>query len=122
MRARRRFPPAQVLATAVHRATKLDQRSNESETVAWVRYLTQHYPGGRNGHDEVKLLWVDWRTSLLKESTARPRIAITHGHSAIHWERDNLGRLCLNLEDSWGRLRREPPHITTASPHPAPLR
>src|SRR5207253_9662649 len=30
-----------------------------------------------------------------------PGVAITHGQSAIHWQRDQQGRLCLNLEDAW---------------------
>jgi len=25
----------------------------------------------------------------------------THGQSVLHWQRDQNGRLCLNLEDAW---------------------
>jgi hypothetical protein len=37
----------------------------------------------------------------LKDDTPGPGIAITHGQPSIHWQRDQQGRLCLNLEDAW---------------------
>lgn len=95
------FQQHKLLATAVHRAAKLDQQKAESETDAWVRYVTRHFPPGRNDADDARLLFGDWRTSLLKEDTPGPRVAITHGQSVIHWKRDQHGRLCLNLEDVW---------------------
>ena len=66
-----------------------------------MRYLASHYPAGRNGRDDARLLFGDWRTSLLKEDTPGAGIAITHGQSSIHWQLDTRGRLCLNLEDAW---------------------
>jgi hypothetical protein len=95
------FRQHKLLATAVHRAAKLDRQDSESETDAWVRYLSSHYPAGRNGRDDARLLFGDWRTSLLKEDTPGAGIAITHGQSSIHWQLDTRGRLCLNLEDAW---------------------
>jgi len=90
-----------VLAAAVHRAAKLDERGKDSETTAWIRYLTRHYPIGRNSEADAKLLWVSWRTSLLKEGTPGPRVAVAHGQPVIHWTVEQDGTLCLNLEDAW---------------------
>ena len=95
------FQQHKLLAAAVHRAAKLDEQKRESETDAWVRYVTEHFPPGRNDADDARLLFADWRTSLLKKDTPGPGIAITHGQSAIHWQRNEAGRLCLNLEDTW---------------------
>jgi hypothetical protein len=95
------FRQHKLLATAVHRAAKLDQRKDETETNAWVRYIVQHYPVGRNNEADARLLFADWRTSLLKRDTPGPSTAITHGQSALHWQRDESDRLCINLEDAW---------------------
>lgn len=95
------FQQHKLLAAAIHRAAKLDQLKRESETDAWVRYISSHYPAGRNDPTAARLLFGDWRTSLLKDNTPGPGIAITHGQSSIHWQRDERGRLCLNLEDAW---------------------
>jgi len=95
------FQQHKLLSAAVHRAAKLDEQKSESETAAWVRYVTRHFPAGHNDADDARLLFGDWRTSLLKKDTPGPGVAITHGQSAIHWQRDQQGRLCLNLEDTW---------------------
>jgi hypothetical protein len=95
------FQQHKLLATAVHRVTKLDQQKSESETDAWVRFVTRHFPAGRNAAAYARLLFGDWRTSLLKKDAPGPGVALTHGQSSIHWQCDRQGRLCLNLEDAW---------------------
>ncbi len=95
------FQQHKLLASAIHRAAKLNQRKSESETNAWVRYLVKHFPAGRNSEADTRLLFSDWRTSLLKQDTPGPRVTITHGQSVLHWQRDESGRVCLNLEDAW---------------------
>lgn len=74
---------------------------SESETAAWVRFLSEHYPDGRNDKDAAKLLFKDWRTSLLKDDTPGVDVVITHGQPQLHWQRDEKGSLGLNLEDAW---------------------
>lgn len=90
-----------VLAAVVHNAARLNQHAADSQTGAWIRYLTSYFPAGRNGEDDARLLWTDWRTGLLKKQAPGPGIVVTHGQSHVHWRRDELGRLCLNLEDLW---------------------
>jgi hypothetical protein len=95
------FQQHKLLAAAVHRAAKLDERGSESETESWVRYIVEHFPKERNSEADARLLFADWRTSLLKNGTPGPKVPITHGQSHAHWGRDSEGRLCLNLEDVW---------------------
>lgn len=97
------FQQHKLLATAVHRAAKLDQMKSESETDAWVRYVTSHFPKGRNDAEAARLLFADWRTSLLKADAPGPGVALAHGEqgSVLHWKRDRAGRLGINLEDAW---------------------
>ena len=90
-----------LLATTVHQASKLDARAQDNETGAWVRYLTSYFPAGRNGEQDAKLLWVEWRTSLLKVGAPGPNVLVTHGQPKAHWLRDTTGRLCLDLESMW---------------------
>lgn len=90
-----------LLSTTVHQASKLDARAQDSETGAWVRYVTRYFPAGRNDEDDAKLLWVEWRTSLLKVGAPGPNLLITHGQPKAHWARDGTGRLCLDLESMW---------------------
>lgn len=79
------FRQHKLLASAVHRASRLDARGSESETEAWVRYMSEHFPPSRNSPSDARLLFVDWRTSLLKDDTPGPRVSITHGQSFAHW-------------------------------------
>lgn len=90
-----------VLASVVHNATRLDQYGAESQTGAWVRYLTTYFPPGKNSEADARLLWTDWRTALLKKQAPGPGVLVTHGQSGVHWRRDQQGRLCINLEDMW---------------------
>jgi hypothetical protein len=90
-----------LLATTVHQASKLDARAHDSETGAWVRYLSSYFPAGRDGEQDAKLLWVEWRTSLLKVGAPGPNLLVTHGQPKAHWLRDATGRLCLDLESMW---------------------
>jgi hypothetical protein len=73
------FQQHKLLASAVHRAARLDQRGSESETDAWVRYLTEHFPPGRNDAADARLLFGQWRTPLLKDDTPGSGVVITHG-------------------------------------------
>lgn len=95
------FEQHKLLASAVHRASRLDARGSDSETEAWVRYVTEHFPTGRNAPTDARLLFVEWRTRLLKDGTPGQAVLVTHGHAAAHWQRDRAGRLCINLEDMW---------------------
>jgi len=88
-----------LLAMAVHRASRLDRRNKETDTSAWTRYLTDHFPAGRNGAAEARLLFDDWRCALLKDRAPGPGIVVTHGQPHVHWTRNAVGQLCLNLED-----------------------
>jgi hypothetical protein len=95
------FRQHQVLATAVHRAVKLIQGGSEGEGAAWIRYFVEFFPPGRNGREEARLLWRDWRTGLVKSETPGPRVKMSHGQSQVHWVRDRDGALGVNLEDMW---------------------
>ena len=90
-----------LLASVVHNATRLDQYGAESQTGAWIRYLLSYFPAGKNSDADARLLWTDWRTALLKKQAPGPGVLVTHGQSAVHWRRDQQGRLCINLEDMW---------------------
>jgi hypothetical protein len=100
------FRQHKLLASAVHRASRLDALGSESETDAWVRYMSDHFPPGRNDPNDARLLFADWRTSLLKDDAPGPRVPVTHGQSHAHWVRDSRGRLCINLEDMWADFER----------------
>jgi hypothetical protein len=64
----------------------------------WVRYRTSHFPAPRNGEQDAKVLWTDWRTSLVKDGALGPSVLITHGQPAAHWLRHGHGRLRISLE------------------------
>lgn len=66
-----------------------------------MRHVVDHFPAGRNAELDARLLFSDWRSRLLKCNAPGPGIAITHGQPVLHWQRDQNGRLCLNLEDAW---------------------
>lgn len=57
------------------------------------------------------LLFVDWRTSLLKDDTPGHGCPITHGQSFAHWGHDQAGRLCINLEDMWTEFEQSVDHL-----------
>jgi hypothetical protein len=59
------FKEHKVLAAAVHRAALLDAFGSESETDAFVRYVTAFFPPPRNDPTDAGLLFGDWRTDLL---------------------------------------------------------
>lgn len=90
-----------LLASVVHNAARLNQHAADSQTGAWIRYVTSYFPAGRNSEQDGRLLWTDWRTDLLKKQAPGPAIVVTHRQSHVHWRRDEHGRLCLNLEDLW---------------------
>jgi hypothetical protein len=96
------FQAHKLLAADVHRAAKLNSHNSDStETAQWVRYITEHFPEGRNSEDDARLLWIDWRIALLKRGTLGPKVTVTHGQAKAHWFREPDGTLCLNLEDTW---------------------
>jgi hypothetical protein len=97
------FLSHKLLSGEVLRAAKLDQMKRESETDAFVRYVTTYFPKGRGrgDADTARDLFKDWRTSLAKLDAPGPIVPITHGQPSAHWQRDEHGRLCLNLEDAW---------------------
>jgi hypothetical protein len=105
------FRHHKLLAAAVHRASRLDARSGESETDAWVRYVREHFPSGRNEEGDARLLFAQWRTALLKDDAPGPQVPITHGQPTAHWQRDKDGRLCLNLEDMWADFEESVDHF-----------
>lgn len=95
------FMQHKLMASTIHQATRLDARAAESETGGWVRYFTSYFPEPRNTESDARILWTDWRTSLLKDGAPGPAILLTHGQPAIHWQRDSLLRLCIDLESMW---------------------
>jgi hypothetical protein len=90
-----------LLTSAIHRAAGLNKRCSERDGESWTRYFCEHFPAGRNYHDDANALWTDWRTRLLKTGSPGPRIGATHGQAAAHWYREPDGRLSINLEDMW---------------------
>jgi hypothetical protein len=107
------FEEHQILAIKIHRAAKLAQSARDREGEAWMRYFRDFFPSGRNGEAEANLLWIEWRTSLLKNDAPGPSIAITHGQSHIHWTRDRSGVLAINLEDMWADYQASVDAFTT---------
>jgi hypothetical protein len=105
------FAQHKLLATTVHRATLLDALGSESQTRAWVRYFTEHFPRGRNGSSDAELLWKEWRTHLLKQDSPGPMVPITHGKPHLHWQRDSAGRLCIDLETMWDDYAQSVEHL-----------
>jgi hypothetical protein len=95
------FQQHKLLATTVHQASKLDEHAHENETGAWLRYLTSYFPAPRNSESDARVLWTDWRTSLLKRGAPGAYVLVTHGQPAAHWLRDGKGRLCIDLESMW---------------------
>ena len=65
------FQQHKLLASAVHRASRLNGRKSDNETEAWVRYFDEHFPPARNDREDARTLFGDWRTSLLKDQYAR---------------------------------------------------
>jgi hypothetical protein len=108
---REAFQQHKLLASAIHRASRLDARSSDSETDAWVNYFTAHFPAPRNDATDARLLFAEWRTSLLKDDAPGPRTPITHGQPHAHWQRDRAGRLCINLEDMRADFERSVDHL-----------
>jgi hypothetical protein len=105
-----------LLASDVHRAAKLNAHNrDEREGQQWVRYVTEHFPDGRNGVDDAEALWTDWRTALLKRNTVGPLITITHGQSHAHWYCEPSGALCLNIEDLWADYESSVEHFIAAA-------
>lgn len=47
---------------------------------------------------DAGLLFAQWRTPLLKDDTPGSGLVITDGQEAVHWQRDEGGRLCIDLE------------------------
>ena len=88
-----------LVAASVLSAARLHRRKADGEGQAWVRYVTDFYPVGRNGEADAQVLWEGWRCALLKDDT--PVVPITHGLSIVHWTRDEEGRPRQNLEDAW---------------------
>jgi hypothetical protein len=105
------FQQHKLLASAVHRAARLDQRASESETDAWVRYVAEQFPPGRNDAADAKRLFAHWRTPLLKDDTPGAGLVITHGQPALHWQRDGDGRLCIDLESMWADFESSVDHL-----------
>ncbi len=100
-----------LLAAAIHRASGLAAYGSESETDGWVRFVTEHFPEGKNDSADARRLFGDWRTSLLKKGTPGPRVLVTHGQSSTHWISDGQRRLCINLEDMWGDFEHAAAHF-----------
>jgi hypothetical protein len=87
------------LASDILRAAKLWARNSDSEGDAFVRFLVDFFPEGRNNESDARLLWTDWRTSLVKYRSPGPGVSVTHGQPHLHWQRSSDGQLLLNLED-----------------------
>jgi hypothetical protein len=95
------FRQHKILAAAVHRATRLDERcSDPSDTFTWVRYFENYFPEPRNDPEAARDLFGHWRTDLVKDHITGQTISVTHRQSHLHWVRVN-GRLVLNLESMW---------------------
>ncbi len=85
----------------IHNAARLNQHATDSHTGAWTRYFASYFPGGRTVSTMRGCCGRDWRTDLLKKQASGPGVVVTHGQSAVHSRRNELGRLCINLEDMW---------------------
>jgi hypothetical protein len=98
------FRQHKLLAIEIQRITLLDKikgNQPESETSAWVRYFERCYPDGRNDPTDARILFDDWRTSLIKNGAPGERVVLTHGQGHAHWLRDANDRLCIDLESMW---------------------
>ena len=81
----------------VHRAVLLNQAGkNKTQEDHWVDFVTAYFPTGRNGPDEARLLWKEWRTALVKNEPGG--VSLTHGRPAAHWTPDAYGALVIDLE------------------------
>jgi hypothetical protein len=96
------FERHMLLAARIHRAARMVQTHN-GDGSGWIEYVTCYFPPERNGDVDAKLLWVEWRTRLLKDATPGEGVVITHGHRDCHWKRETggTGALCVNLESMW---------------------
>ena len=88
-----------LLATKIHRAACLNLARNDGKGL--IRFLTTYFPDGRNGPQDARLLWTNWRVGLLKDRAARAGVSLTHGHPEQHWKPDDHGALCIDLESMW---------------------
>ncbi len=93
------FERHMLLASRIHRAARLNQRVSDGEGEAWVRYVEDHFPPTRRA--DAKLLWDDWRTTLLKDESPGGQVAVTHLSPNAHWGRTSNGQLVIDLESMW---------------------
>jgi len=102
----RAFQEHKLLAAAIQRVTLLDRQKSESETDAWVRYFVRCFPAPRNGAADARLLFGDWRTSLIKDGAPGARVVMAHGQAHAHWISDTRDRLSIDLESMWDDFER----------------
>jgi hypothetical protein len=102
----RAFQEHKLLAAAIQRVTLLDRHKSESETDAWVRYFVRCFPSPRNGAADARLLFGDWRTSLIKDGAPGARVVMAHGQANAHWIWDTRDRLSIDLESMWDDFER----------------
>ena len=98
------FQQHKLLAVEIQKVTLLDKRKGndpESETSTWARYFERCFPPGRNDPADARILFDDWRTSLIKKGAPGERVVVTHGQGFVHWTRDARDRLCIDLESMW---------------------
>jgi hypothetical protein len=97
------FQQHKLLATGIQKITLLDRfKDSESETNAWVRYFVRCFPEDRNDGTDARLLFDDWRTSLIKNGAPGERVVICHGRQPnSHWVWDRHDRLSIDLESMW---------------------
>lgn len=84
-----------LLAVRVHRAALLNQEGDK-EGEGWTQFVTAYFPPGRNGPDEARLLWKEWRTALVKNEPGG--VSLRHGRPDLHWKLDGHGDPIINLE------------------------
>ena len=94
------FQAHKLLTTLIHRAAGLHAHHKPSDTEGWTRYIVDFFPPGQNGAEDARLLFKDWRCTLLKDGSVGPGVAILHGQSWSHWRRSD-GVLMINLESMW---------------------
>jgi hypothetical protein len=102
------FQQHKLLAAGIQKITLLDKcKDSESETDAWVRYFVRCFPEDRNHAADARLLFDDWRTSLIKNGAPGERVVVCHGRQLnSHWVWDRHDRLSIDLESMWDDFER----------------
>lgn len=92
------FQHHQLLAIRFQAAARLNGRGKVNGRERWATYFREHFP---RGDTHAQLLWVRWRTPLLKHEAVGPGVIVAYGRPDAHWQRGSFGHeagLVVDLE------------------------